>query len=367
MTLPTSQHTCPECQQTFSLITTSCSYVVCPHCDSNLSLHAGQLHLIQKNAKQVTQEKTLKLGDMAYISVLPDGSVLLLDLKSFAAQAFNGDLFKIAPFTDIGTASIGMPKYYTVIGWIDYERLGREDYHTWREYLLSSDNAEFLWLSESDKGWHFVNYTLELNDFYKGFDKLADQVHEAGSQLSKGFYPRRTVELQKIRTHKVVHVVGSLKYQTLINNTHESRLYRFEKYIVMNRNRARTSHHQRILLNQQWQWRHEVFVAPEAIASLFNKAAVAAPQVDNATSKLDFIPVLFVVLLVTALEIYLCIAEFKGFSFILATTFMVIINSMGAGILYFLATLGYIQKNHYYHAAGLTMVLSLLTFFYIRG
>lgn len=231
--------------------------------------------------------------------------------------------------------------------------------------LLSSDNAEFLWLSESDKGWHFVNYTLELNDFYKGFSELADQVHEAGSQLSKGFYPRRTVELQKIHMHKVVHVVGSLKYQTPINNTPESRLYRFEKYIVMNRNRARTSHHQRILLNQQWQWRHEVFVAPEAIASLFNKTAVAPPQAVDAINITRFIDALVLVLFITVLQIWCCILAFKGFSVILATLCTVSINSIAAGILYFLAKLGYIKAKKYSNAAVLIMTLSSLTLCFI--
>lgn len=318
MTLPTSQHTCPECQQIFSLIITSCHYVVCPHCDSNLSLHAGKLHLIQKNTQQVPQEKSLRIGDVANI---------------------NEGFFR------------NKTQRYTIIAWVDYEKLSRENYESWREYLLTTDKNDLIWLSESNKGWHIINYTLSLDKFSEEINNLTNQVSEQKNELNTGFFQRFTIRLDSITANKVTHMAGAFKQRKILNEINTSRLY----IIFQHKNPRHKSpffysdnRYQRVLLNQAWYWRQETFINHSQIKKWFNKN-IAIPNTTNVGGDkiVLFKQGLFILSALTLLEILYYIISSRHFS-ILDFFLIPTINGIAAAMLFYIATLTHMEHKRYY-------------------
>ena len=193
MTLTTAlQQTCPHCQKTLTLFSVNFSFIVCPHCDSNLVLTSNTLKIIQINTKQIPQEKSLRIGDIANIN------------KGFFSNK---------------------TQRYTIIAWVDYEKLSRENYESWREYLLTTDENDLMWLSESNKGWHIINYNVGLDNFSEEINNLTNQVSEQKNELNTGFFQRFTIRLDNITANKVTHMAGAFKQRKTLNEINTSRLY----------------------------------------------------------------------------------------------------------------------------------------------
>lgn len=313
MALKSHQKSCPNCQQTITMFSINIPFVVCPHCAANLCLVGNSFNILQKNQKLPERQKSLTIGDIAHKD----------------KQA------------------------YTVIGWIEYETLGKSNYQTWTEYVLATKNSSYLLLRESDEGWHVITYTSQLNDMSKKVNRMTNQVlgYDSESIIDDSFFStRKAITISESPQYKISYMAGAFYQRSLINEIRDTKLYR----IVIGTNspkggRALTYEYLRIFINQQWYWCIESFASHEQISTWFKKT-VTAPAMHNVNGdKTALLHIgLLILAAITIIDLFLCFFLQGSSSKIMFSLITVIfVNALAAGLLYYLAMFTYIQARNF--------------------